>query len=106
VGTWVYANKQLLRIGAVTLAALALVFWGQPTGRTVALLAVLLLVVLALIEFLGQPPQPTVVAPQPRPEPGSSASNPAPTASVARSIARPSPPLHPFGMMTPESSRH
>jgi hypothetical protein len=60
VGAWVYANKQLLRIGAVTLAALALVFWGQPTGKTVALLAGLLLVALALIEFLGQPPQPTV----------------------------------------------
>jgi hypothetical protein len=36
VGTWVYANKKLLRIVAVTLAALALVFWGQPTGKTVA----------------------------------------------------------------------
>jgi hypothetical protein len=63
VGTWVYANKTLLRIAAVTLAALALVFWGLPTGKTVALLAVLLLVALALIEFLGQPPQRTVVAP-------------------------------------------
>jgi hypothetical protein len=63
VGTWVYANKTLLRIAAVTLAALALVFWGQPTGKTVLLLAGLLLVALALIEFLGQPPQPTVVAP-------------------------------------------
>jgi hypothetical protein len=59
VGTWVYANKQLLRIAAVTLAALALVFWGQPTGKTVALLAGLLLVALALIEFLGQPPERT-----------------------------------------------
>jgi hypothetical protein len=59
VGTWVDANKQLLRIGAVTLAALALVFWGQPTGKVILLLAGLLLVALALIEFLGQPPQPT-----------------------------------------------
>jgi len=63
VGTWVYANKTLLRIAAVTLAALALVFWGQPTGKTILLLAGLLLVALALIEFLSQPPQPTVVAP-------------------------------------------
>jgi hypothetical protein len=38
VGTWVYANKQLLRIGAVTLAALALVFWGQPTGTVILLM--------------------------------------------------------------------
>jgi hypothetical protein len=63
VGTWVYANKQALRIGAVALAALALVFWGQPTGKTVLLLAGLLLVALALIEFLAQPPQHTLVAP-------------------------------------------
>ena len=54
-----YANKTLLRIAAVTLAALVLVFWGQPTGKTVLALAVLLLVALALIEFLAQPPQPT-----------------------------------------------
>jgi hypothetical protein len=60
VGTWVDANKQLLRIGAVTLAVLALVFWGQPTGKVILLLAGLLLVALALIEFLGQPPRPTV----------------------------------------------
>jgi hypothetical protein len=52
VGTWVYANRQSLRIGAV-----------EPTGKTILLLAVLLLVVLALIEFLGQPPQRTLVAP-------------------------------------------
>ena len=63
VGAWVYANKQLLGIGAVTLAVLALVFWGQPTGKVILLLAGLLLVALALIEFLSQPPQPTVAPP-------------------------------------------
>jgi hypothetical protein len=67
VGTWVYANKQLLRIAAVTLAALALVFWGQPTGKTILVLAGLLLVALAIIEFLSQPPQPTIVAPTTQP---------------------------------------
>jgi hypothetical protein len=72
VGIWVYANKKLLRIAAVALAALALVFWGQPTGKTVALLAVLLLVVLALIEFLAQPPSAPSSPPHPGPEPGSS----------------------------------
>jgi hypothetical protein len=75
VGTWVDANKQLLRIGAVTLAALALVFWGQPTGKVILLLAGLLLVALALIEFLGQPPRPTV-APQAGPEPGAGPQRP------------------------------
>jgi hypothetical protein len=62
VGTWVYANKKALRVGAVAVASLALVFWSRPTGKVVILLAVLLLVALALIELLGRPPdhvQPT-----------------------------------------------
>jgi hypothetical protein len=56
VGTWMYANKKALRIGAVALAALALVFWGRPTGKVVLGLTLALLVVLALIEFLGRRP--------------------------------------------------
>jgi hypothetical protein len=56
VGAWVYANKRALRIGAVTLAALALVFWGRPTGKVVLGLTLALLVVLAIIEFLGRRP--------------------------------------------------
>jgi hypothetical protein len=56
VGTWVYANKKALRIGAVALAALVLVFWGRPTGKVVIGLTLALLVVLALIEFLGRRP--------------------------------------------------
>jgi hypothetical protein len=58
VGTWVYANKKVLRIGAVALAALALVFWGRPTGKVVLGLTLALLVVLAIIEFLGRPARP------------------------------------------------
>ena len=58
VGGWVYANKKALRVGAVVLAALALVFWGRPTGKVVIGLTVALLVVLAVIEFLGRPPRP------------------------------------------------
>jgi hypothetical protein len=56
VGTWVYANKKALRIAAVTLAALALVFWGRPTGKVVLGLTLTLLVVLGIIEFLGRRP--------------------------------------------------
>jgi hypothetical protein len=56
VGTWVYANKRALRVGAVALAALALVFWGRPTGKVVLGLTLALLVVLAIIEFLGRRP--------------------------------------------------
>ena len=58
VGTWVYANKRVLRIGAVALAALALVFWTRPTGKVVLGLTLALLVVLAIIEFLGRPARP------------------------------------------------
>jgi chromate transport protein ChrA len=57
VGTWRYANKKALRIGAAVPASLAMVFWSQPTGKVVLLLAGLLLVALALIELLGRPPE-------------------------------------------------
>jgi len=64
VGAWVETNKRALRIGAVALACLALVFWGRPTGKVVLGLTLALLVVLALIEFLGRrPPQALVEAP-------------------------------------------
>jgi hypothetical protein len=56
VGTWVYEHKRALRIGAVILAALVLVFWGRPTGKVVLGLTLSLLVVLAIIEFLGRSP--------------------------------------------------
>jgi hypothetical protein len=55
VGTWVYANRRALRVGAVAVAGVALVFWDRPTGKAVILLAALLLVVLAVIQFLAQP---------------------------------------------------
>jgi hypothetical protein len=55
VGTWVFAHKRALRIGAVAAAALTLVFWGRPTGKVVIGLTVALLVALAVIEFLGRP---------------------------------------------------
>jgi hypothetical protein len=60
VGTWVGAHKRALRIAAVVAASLALVFWGRPTGKVVIGLALALLVVLAIIEFLARPPKPAV----------------------------------------------
>jgi hypothetical protein len=57
VGTWVGAHKRALRIGAVVLAALALVFWSRPTGKVVIGLTLALLVALAIIEFLARPPE-------------------------------------------------
>ena len=55
VGTWTYAHRTGLRVGAVALAALVFVFWGQPTGLVVILIAILLLLVLGLIELIGRP---------------------------------------------------
>jgi hypothetical protein len=61
---WTYAHRRALRIGAVALAALIFVFWGQPTAVVVVLIAVLLLLVLGLIEVIGRPPaQPSPAPP-------------------------------------------
>jgi high-affinity Fe2+/Pb2+ permease len=51
---------------AVGMLLLALVFWSRPTGKVVVGLALALLVVLAIIEFLGRPVE---AAPPPRPAP-------------------------------------
>jgi hypothetical protein len=56
VGQWTYRHRRGLRIGAVALIALILVFWGQPTALAVILLVVILLVLLGLIELVGRPP--------------------------------------------------
>jgi hypothetical protein len=66
VGKWTYAHRKVLRICAVGLAVLIFVFWGQPTGLVVILIAILLLVVLGLIELIGRPPS----RPQPAGQPG------------------------------------
>jgi hypothetical protein len=58
VGTFVRGHLRGLRIGAVALAVLVFVFIEQPTGITILVIAALLLVVLAVIEFLGRPPGP------------------------------------------------
>ncbi len=56
VGRWTYAHRKGLRIGAVALAALIFVFWGQPTALVVIVIVIILLVVLGLIELIGRPP--------------------------------------------------
>jgi hypothetical protein len=66
VGEWTYAHRRGLRVGAVALVSLILVFWGQPTGLVVILLIVILLVLLGLIELIGRP----AAEPEPEPEPG------------------------------------
>jgi hypothetical protein len=67
VGRWVGANKPALRVTAVALAALALVFWGRPTGKVVLGLTLALLFALAVIEFLGRPTRPPAEVPAGQP---------------------------------------
>jgi len=55
-GRWTHAHRTALRIGAVALAALVFVFWGQPTAVVVVVIVILLLIVLGLIELIGRPP--------------------------------------------------
>jgi hypothetical protein len=47
-------------VGAVLLAVLAFVFVTQPTGAVILVIAALLLVALAVIEFLARPGTPAV----------------------------------------------
>jgi hypothetical protein len=64
VPTWVRAHVRGLRIGAVALAVLVFVFLAQPTGAAILAIAAGLLVVLAVIEFLGRPADVAVPPPE------------------------------------------
>ncbi|HLN77765.1 MAG TPA: hypothetical protein VK204_12025 [Nocardioidaceae bacterium] len=62
-GTWTYAHKRALQISAVVAGGLVLMFWTQPTGWVVVWTALVVVLALAVIEFLGRPPlQPAPVA--------------------------------------------
>ena len=56
VGTWVAGHKVALRVAGVALAILVLLVWSSPQPLTILVLALLLLVYLAVIEFLGRAP--------------------------------------------------
>jgi hypothetical protein len=63
VGAWVYRYRTALRVSAICIAALVLVFWGIPTGLTVLVIAIVLLIVLGIIEVVGRPPAKAVAQP-------------------------------------------
>ena len=63
VGSWVYEHKRALRVAALIAAGVVLVFWTRPTAAVVLVVALLCLLVLGLIEFLGRPPVPGAAAP-------------------------------------------
>jgi hypothetical protein len=68
VGAWVGAHKMALRIAGVALAFVILFFMSRPGPLTLLVLALLLLVYLAAIEFVGR----TAAAADGTPTPGSS----------------------------------
>ena len=55
VGTWTWTHRRALRWTLAGLGGLALAFWNQPNAWDVVLVAVLVLVGLAVVEFLGRP---------------------------------------------------
>jgi len=57
VGVWIYAHRLALRIAAVVGASLIFIFWTDPTGLVVLLIAVMLAILLGLIELVGRPPR-------------------------------------------------
>jgi hypothetical protein len=68
VAHWTYQHRTALRTGAVTLAGLIFIFWGEPTALTVIAIAAVLLIVLGLIELIGvRPPAPDPTAGQAAP---------------------------------------
>jgi hypothetical protein len=58
VATWVRQRVKLLRAAAVALAVLVFVFQSSPNGVTILVIAALLLVALAVIEFFARPGEP------------------------------------------------
>jgi hypothetical protein len=63
VGTWTYAHKNALRIASAVLGGLILMFWNRPTAWVVLVVALFVLLLLAVIEFLGRPPVQTPAEP-------------------------------------------
>lgn len=65
-GSWTYAHRQALRLTVALLGGLVLMFWNQPTAWVVVGVALVVLLLLAVIEFVGRPP---VAASEPAPQP-------------------------------------
>jgi hypothetical protein len=55
-GTWLHAHRRLLVVVVLVLAGIVLMSWTRPTGWVVVGITVVVLVVLAILEFLATPP--------------------------------------------------
>jgi hypothetical protein len=94
VGPWTYAHRRALRIGLLSAAGLALVFWSRPTGWVVVTLALVVVVLLAVVEFLATPPAPEA-APEAAAEPVTAQEPTLPRQRPGEEEAAATKPLHP-----------
>jgi hypothetical protein len=87
VGAWTYAHKRALQVAAAIAGGLVLMFWSQPSGWVVVGIALVVLLALAVVEFLAQPPAqpaptvPTAPAPEGGAQPETAAGIPRPRTS-------------------------
>ena len=56
VGIWIFRHKRALRVVVVLAGAFTLTMWERPTGLIVLGTAAAVVIVLGLVELLGQPP--------------------------------------------------
>lgn len=80
-GSWIFAHRRALQLGVLVLAGLVLVSWEQATVWLVVWVALVVVLGLALIEFLSTPPSPAAVPP---PDPGDE-----PTVPLPEAVAEP-----------------
>ncbi|HEY0815216.1 MAG TPA: hypothetical protein VGE11_18250 [Pseudonocardia sp.] len=60
VGPWVHEHRGVLRTGVVLLAGLVVIFMDRPSSGDILVVALLVVVLLGVIEFLNQPRPPQV----------------------------------------------
>ena len=87
VGTWTHAHRRALRVGVVAAGGLTLMFWTRPTAWVVLGIALVVVLLLTVVEFLATPPEATE-------EVGPSAE---PTAEPAPTLPRQRPGEEPAG---------
>jgi uncharacterized membrane protein YozB (DUF420 family) len=100
-GAWVFAHRRALQITTLVLGGLVLMFWTQPTAWVVVWTALVVVLALALVEFLGTPPLPpatvtdtpaeTPVVPRQMSRTPESETEPRPTASMHGADQAPKP---------------
>lgn len=84
VGTWTYSHKRFLRIAVVALAGVVLMLWARPTVGVVIVTALVALLALGVIEFLGRPPSPEA---GPTAAPSTAGDEPPPEAAATQQTA-------------------